>query len=120
MNSVNILYLFGVLCILVSPSLTAPQSGSPAVDRNMADDSKNEVTSDLSNDAEVFQPVNSQNGKPSVGTVGGPIPAESPASPDVPNTPEFIGGSSGIIRKIGIDGPCEYQYFNLIHFSSNL
>lgn len=29
MNSVNIVYLFGVLCILVSPSFTAPPIASP-------------------------------------------------------------------------------------------
>lgn len=114
MNSVNIVYLFGVLCILVTPSLTAPQSGSPAVDRNAVDDSKNEVTSDLSSDAETFDPVISQGGKPSV-----PVPAAKPASPaspaspdapkapDTPKKPEFFGGSSGIIRKVGIEGPCK-------------
>lgn len=119
MNSVNILYLFSVLCLLVAPSFTAPQSGSPAVDRNLADDSKNEVTSDLSKDVETFKPVNSQGGQPSVGS-GKPVspavpvsPASpsspaSPASPDAPQTPEFAGGSSGIITKIGIEGPCMY------------
>lgn len=117
MNSVNIVYLFSVLCILVSPSLTAPQSGTPAaLNKNVAD---NEVTSDLKGDAESFQPVNSPSGQPSVGPVSpgsaaSPVSPASPASPDAPKQPEFIGGSSGIIRKIGVEGPC--MYLALIFF----
>lgn len=114
MNSVNFVYLFGVLCMLVSPSLTAPQSGAPPAVKKVADDSQNEVTSDLKSDAETFQPVNSPSGQPSVGPVapGGaapPVSPASPSSPDTPQKPEFIGGSTGIITKIGIDGPCMYQ-----------
>lgn len=111
MNSVNIVYLFGVLCILVSPSFSAPQSGAPpAVNRKEADDSQNEVTSEFKKDAETFQPVNSPSGQPSVGPVspGSAASPVSPASPDTPITPEFMGGSTGIITKIGVEGPCMY------------
>lgn len=100
MNSANLVYLFGVLCVLVSPAFTAPPNALD-VQRNAADDAKNEITSDLSNDAEVFQPVNNPaDGAPSVGPA---IPA------DAPTTPEFIGGGTGIIRKIGFEGPCKYK-----------
>lgn len=104
MNSATIVYLFGVLCVLASPSFAAP----PEVNRNAADDAKNELTSDLSNDAETFQPVNNQGGAPSVGP---PVPANAPVAPnapDAPKTPEFIGGGTGIITKIGFEGECMY------------
>lgn len=106
MNSANIVYLFGMLCILASPAITAPPNGAPEVNRNAADDKRNELNSDLSNDAEVFQPVNNPAGAPSVG------PAVSPNAPNAPETPEFIGGGTGIISKIGFDGKC--MYYNIL------
>lgn len=125
MNSVNIVYLFGVLCILVSPSLTAPQSGAPPAVKKVADESQNELGSVMKSDAETFLPVNSPSGQPSVGPVlpGSAAPPvssvspASPASPDTPQKPVFMGGSTGIISKMGIDGPC--MYWTLIFSNSN-
>lgn len=114
MNSVNIVYLFGVLCLLVSPSFSAP----PAMQK-VADDSQNELTSKLKSDTETFEPVNGPSGQQGVGPVSPgsavePASPAAPASPDTPKQPELIGGSSGIIRKIGIEGPC--KYFTQIFF----
>lgn len=102
MNCANILNLFVVLCVLVAPSFTAPanENGSspPAVANENKDVSQNELDSNLSSnpkkDVEPIQPVGNQ--------------GAAQASPVAPETPQFVGGSSGTIVKIGIDGPCMY------------
>lgn len=96
MNCANVLYLVVVLCVLVSPSLTAPANENgptPAVAKENKDVAQNEIDSDLHSpkkDAESIEPVQNQ------------------PSPDAPKVPEFMGGSHGTIVKIGIDGPCKY------------
>lgn len=88
MNSANILYLVGVLCILVSPSFTAPvnENESPEVNDHK-DVAQNEVDSDFpKRDVETIEPVNNQDGE----------------------APDFMGGSSGTIIIKGLDGPCMY------------
>lgn len=86
MNRANILYIFGVLCIVVSSSFAAPPEHKDA--------SQNEVDSNLHSpkkDVETIQPVNS-NG----------------SAPVAPNTPQFVGVSSGTVIKIGFNETCMY------------
>lgn len=104
MNCANVVYLFGVLCVLASPSLTAPaqQIGSPEV---VPEESKNEVDSKFDSkydNVETFDTVDNQKGAPSVGAT---------TSPDASKTPQIVGGGSGIIQKWGSDssdGTCMY------------
>lgn len=102
MNRVNILYLFAVLCLLVSPSLTAPADNgtakqvdaSPENSPEIAEPnaSNNEITGDIDGDVENFKPENSAGESTEV------------ASTDKPS---FSGVSTGIISRIGVDGPCK-------------
>lgn len=106
MNRVNIVYLFAVLWLLVSPSLTAPadnetakqvdassdKKGSPEVEEPNA--SNNEINGDIDGDVENFKPENSAGESTEI------------ASTD---NPSFSGVSTGIITRIGVDGPCKFH-----------
>lgn len=100
MNRVNIVYLFACLWLLVSPSLTAPadnepakqDDGSPEIEQEPPNPSKNEIESNL-DDVENFKPEKGSDGTTDVSI----------------DTSSFSGVSTGIISRIGVDGPCTYE-----------
>lgn len=103
MNRVNIICLFACLGLLVSPSLTAPadneaaetnDKGSPEIEQEPPNPSKNEIESNLDDDVENFKPEKgSSDGETDVST----------------DTSSFSGVSTGVISRIGVDGPCTYE-----------
>lgn len=104
MNRVSIVYLFAVLWLLVSPSLTAPadnevakqvdasQNGSPEIEQEPPNASKNEIAGNLDDDVEDFKPEKGET-----------------TNVDADDKPAVSGMSTGIITRIGVDGPCMYQ-----------
>lgn len=104
MKRINIAYLFAVWCILVSPSLTAPADEKSARLEDFGesvppakDTSQNEVIGDLDDDTEgVVDPQKNH-----------------VAVADVDST-KVSGVSTGVISRIGFDGPCMYD----IHLSN--
>lgn len=110
MNRVNILFLFGVLCVLAVPSFAAPQK----------DPSDNEIGSDFNKDVETFPPTTNQGVEAPSSPLApsSPVAPSSPGATQPPETPQFSGFSRGIIRRSGIDGTCKwcrklksFQYF---------
>lgn len=104
MNRVSIVYLFAVLWLLVSPSLTAPadnevakqvdasQNGSPEIEQEPPNASKNEIAGNLDDDVEDIKPEKGET-----------------TNVDADDKPAVSGMSTGIITRIGVDGPCMYQ-----------
>lgn len=98
MKSVNIVYLFSVLCVLVSPSLSAPaDDATPEVPPKNVE--QNELDGIIDTGVDTFQP--------DVKPIEKPVkkPVEKPT--DV--KPVISGSGHGSIFSSGTEGPCKYR-----------
>lgn len=82
MNSLNCIYLFSVMWLVVSPALTAPSKAL-----------KNEIVGDSDDDVDSFGPDNVRGRAPDVGT---------------DDKPTVSGVETGVILREGSEGRCMY------------
>lgn len=114
MNHINLFCVVAIGCFLIAPTLSLPandkaalENFEPEADSSSresitvpANDKDNEINSNVDDDSEII-------GNPGIDYEG---------NTDVEKPTNFEGHSTGIITRIGFDGPCKFDVFFLISF----
>lgn len=120
MNRLNIVFLFGAVCLLVAPALTLPTDGEFSQKMELRTfqiililTKTNSCFKFIASEAEA---TTTEAAKEETTTDAG-----RDVDDDYPITkaPTLSGGESGVIRRVGVKGPCMYMNLNHSNWNAN-